>query len=102
MVIVAGTMQLDPADRDAFLQSRADAVKATLTEPGCIEYSFSADGHDPGLVRLFEVWENQDALSTHLALLAENAKQQGAPAASPVKKADILQYNVSSHGPLQR
>jgi quinol monooxygenase YgiN len=101
MVIVAGTMQVEPADREAFLQSRADGVRATLSEPGCIEYSFSADGHNPGLVRLFEVWESQDALDAHLTGMAAQAGQGSATPAVAVKKADILKYTVSSHGPLR-
>ena len=60
MVIVAGTIEVDPADRDAFLQGRADAVRATRSEPGCIEYSFSADGIEPGLIRIFEIWESKE------------------------------------------
>jgi quinol monooxygenase YgiN len=76
-------------------------VRATLSEPGCIEYSFSADGLDPGLVRLFEVWESQDALDVHLAGMAARAGQGAAAPAVAVKKADILKYTVSSHGPLR-
>jgi quinol monooxygenase YgiN len=101
MVIVAGTMEVDPADREAFLQSRADGIRATLKEPGCVVYSFSADGLDPGLVRLFEVWESQDALDTHLAVMAEKAGQGSSAPAIAVKKADILKYAVSSSGPLR-
>ena len=100
MVIVAGTIEVDPADRDTFLKGRADGVRATRSEPGCIEYCFSADALDPGLVRIFEVWESQDALTTHLAGMA--TQTSGGGPAIAVKKADVLQYAVSSSGPLQR
>ena len=100
MVIVAGTIEVDPADRDKFLQGRADAVRATRSEPGCIEYSFSADGLDPGLIRIFEVWESQEDLTTHLGAMA-GQQGSGGPAVA-VKKADVLQYAVSSSGPLGR
>jgi quinol monooxygenase YgiN len=101
MIIVAGTMEVDPADRDLFLQGRAEQVKATLREPGCIEYSFAADAFDPGRVRLFEVWESQEALTAHLGALSTTQPSGGGPAVA-VKKADVLQYEVSSSGPLKR
>ena len=101
MVIVAGTIEVDPKDRDAFLQGRADGVRATRTEPGCIEYSFSADGLDPGLIRIFEIWESQEALTTHLGVLAGQQGSGTSPAIA-VKKADVLQYAISSSGPLGR
>src|SRR5204862_5445989 len=88
MVIVAGTIEVDPKDRDAFLSGRADAVRATRSEPGCIEYSFSADGLDPGLIRIFEVWESQEDLTTHLGAMA-GQQGSGGPAVA-VKKADVL------------
>src|SRR3954466_13692389 len=102
MVIVAGTIEVDPADRDAFLQGRAGAGPAPRGAPGCIEYSCSADGLDPGLIRIFEIWESQEALTTHLGVLAgQQGQGSGAPAIA-VKKADVLQYAVSSSGPLAR
>src|SRR3954453_10637430 len=101
MVIVPGPIEVDPADRDKFLQGRADAVRATRSEHGCIEYSFSADGLDPGLIRIFEIWDSQDALTTHLGAMAGQQGQGSAPAVA-VKKADVLQYAVSSSGPLGR
>ena len=102
MVIVAGIIEVDPADRVAFLQGRADGVRATRSEPGCIEYSFSADGLDPGLIRIFEVWESGDALTTHLGVLASQQGQtSGGGPAIAVTKADVLRYEVSSSGPLR-
>ena len=102
MIIVAGTIEVDPADRDAFLQGRADAVRATRSEPGCIEYAFSADVIDPGLVRIFEIWESGDALTTHLEVLASQQSQtSGGGPAIAVKGAEVLRYEVSSSGPLR-
>ena len=46
MLIVAGHFTLDPADRDAFLEGRADAMRETRTEGGNLEYVMSADPLD--------------------------------------------------------
>lgn len=70
MVIVAGEFLVDPEEREAFLASRVEAMRRSRAEPGCLEYTFSADPLDPGRVLLFERWESQQALDAHLAALA--------------------------------
>ncbi len=67
MVIVAGTLTVDPEQREAFLAGRMDGMRATRAEPGCLEYTFSADPTDPGRVMLFERWASQKDLDAHLA-----------------------------------
>ena len=67
MVIVEGIMEVDPARRDEFLRGRQGTISAARTEPGCIEYAFSADAIEPGKVRIFERWASRADLDTHLA-----------------------------------
>jgi quinol monooxygenase YgiN len=98
MLVVAGTMEIDPEQRAAFLAGREQAVMAVRTEPGCLDYVFSADAYDPALVRLFERWENKEALAAHLAAMSTGGQSGGGP--SPVRGVDILQYTISEVGPL--
>ncbi len=82
MLIVAGTMQVDPEQRQAFLAGRQEAVMAVRAEPGCVDYIFSADPYDPALVRLFERWESKEALAAfHLAA----RRPEASPAADRVR-----------------
>jgi quinol monooxygenase YgiN len=98
MLIVAGTIDVAPGQRDEFLRGRSEAVLATRSEPGCIEYAFSADLVDPGRVRIFEKWETKDALRAHLQAMSS---QPPSPAPSvDILGRDLLQYEVSSSGPL--
>jgi quinol monooxygenase YgiN len=98
MVIVEGTIDVDPSRREEFLNGRRAGVLATRSEPGCVEYAFSADLVDPGRVRIFERWETGDDLATHLAGLA----QQPAPApdAPEIRSVELRRYEISSMGPL--
>lgn len=92
MVIVAGEFLVEPEERDAFLASRADGMRRSRAEPGCLEYTFSADPLDPGRVLLFERWESQQALDAHLAAMGS------APAATPAvtpKKSTIKIFDVA-------
>ena len=97
MIIVAGTFEVDPAERDAFLAGRDEGMRRSRAEPGCISYVFSADPIEPGRVHLFERWESKDALGAHLAA-AQVAGPQ--PAGVAVRAAEILQYEISAVGPL--
>jgi quinol monooxygenase YgiN len=99
MLIVAGTITIEPGKRDDFLQARESSIKATRSEPGCLEYGFAADSLESDVVRVFERWETQEALNTHLGVLASAQPESGAPAIKVVG-ADILQYDIASSGPL--
>jgi len=40
-------------------------LTATRKEDGCIVYAFAQDVLEPGLLRIFEVWRDQEALTAH-------------------------------------
>jgi quinol monooxygenase YgiN len=65
--IIAGQFEMDPADRDTFLDARRELTARSRQEPGCIVYVFAPDPFEPGLVQLFERWESADALEAHRA-----------------------------------
>jgi quinol monooxygenase YgiN len=90
MLIVAGHFTLDPADRDAFLEGRADAMRETRTEGGNLEYVMSADPLDPTRVVLFERWADQASFDAHMAVVSQAPRGTGpAPKGFEVKIYDI-------------
>jgi quinol monooxygenase YgiN len=101
MVIVAGWMQVDPEKREAFLAGRIEGMRTSRAEPGCLEYTMSADPIDPGRVVLFERWARQQDLDAHLAAMrARPASPSPGPAVTP-KSASIVVYDVSGERPLR-
>lgn len=89
-MIVAGHFDVDPADRDAFIASKVDAMRSTRTEHGCLEYVMSADPVDPARVMLFERWADQDAFDGHMKVVASAPRGDGpAPKGFSVKIYDI-------------
>jgi quinol monooxygenase YgiN len=98
MVIVAGFIDLDPNERDSYLEARQRAIERTRAETGCREYVFSADSSDPGRVRVFEVWEREEDLDAHLAL-----RSAAAPSPKFVSESsrELLRYHVTGVGPLR-
>ena len=66
MIIVTGNYQVPPDQRDRFMSSKREQAERTRHEAGCLEYAFSADAEQPGLVRLIELWESMADLKAHL------------------------------------
>ena len=67
MIIVNGTFEVDPSEREAFLAERLGRMRASRAEAGCLEYTFAADPLQADRVVLFERWATQSHLDAHLA-----------------------------------
>lgn len=65
-IIVTGTIDLDPAKRDAFIAAASACMAATRAEEGNEAYAFSADVEDPGRFYVIELWASQEAMDAHL------------------------------------
>jgi quinol monooxygenase YgiN len=97
VIIVAGHFIVDPAEREQFLDGRADVMRRSRAEAGCITYAFSPDPLDPGRVLLFERWESKAALADHLAALRQHPRP---PGGVEVKESEVQQYEISATGPV--
>jgi quinol monooxygenase YgiN len=65
MVILAGTIRIGAGKRAVALAPIRSMVEATRAEPGCLEYSFGFDALDDHLLRIFEVFRDDAALTAH-------------------------------------
>jgi quinol monooxygenase YgiN len=95
VIIVGGTFQVDPAQRDAFLAERNEMMRVSRGEDGCLEYTFAADPLEPGRVILFERWESQAALDRHLEAVSTTTTT-----ITP-RSATITLYDVAGERPLR-
>jgi quinol monooxygenase YgiN len=65
MILIAGRAQVAPESRDEWMTLNEEVVTETRAEHGCVEFCFSADSIDPGLIRYFEQWESREDLDAH-------------------------------------
>ena len=94
MLIIAGTLTVDAERRGEMLESVKSMVDATLAEPGCRAYAFTPDPNDAGLVRLYELWDDEEALAGHMASDHMAAWRKRA-ADLPITGRDIMKYTIS-------
>lgn len=99
MLIIAGTLEFDPAERDAFIASNEAGMLESRAEAGCLDYVLSADPIDPGRVYLFERWESKEHLAPHLARVSAPQPPSDAPVIVPIS-VDVQQHEISGTGPV--
>ena len=99
MLIIAGEFRMQPGTRHRFFEAVAPMVEATLTEPGCRAYAFTPDPDDDDLVRLWELWNDEDALAGHFSSEHMAAWRERA-AVLPVVSRDVNKYTVTDVSPL--
>jgi quinol monooxygenase YgiN len=91
-IIVTGTIDLDPAKRDTFIEAAVACMAATRAEDGNEAYSFSADVENPGRFYVTEQWASQAAIDTHMAT-DHLAAFMGTMGAAGVTGASLTQWN---------
>jgi quinol monooxygenase YgiN len=63
MIIIAGTLRLDPGDRARYLELVASATELARATPGCLDFAQSPDPLEPDRINIFERWESDDDLA---------------------------------------
>jgi len=92
MLIVAGHLQVDPAQRDAFVADCATAVEMARSAPGCLAFSVSADSVDPARVVVYERWEDEAQLLAFRDTGPTDDQQ------TAVLDADVKRYTIAAVG----
>ncbi len=62
MIIVAGSLSVEPSGREAYLDGCREVVAVARQAVGCLDYALSADLLEPGRINVLERWESGEAL----------------------------------------
>jgi quinol monooxygenase YgiN len=68
MLIIAGYVTVDPAQRDAFVTAHQDLLRRARRAPGCLDVAISADPIDPARVNNYERWQSREHLDAWRAV----------------------------------
>lgn len=94
MIIIAGYMIVDEANRDEFVDAHRGLVARARAFDGCIDLAISPDPLDPARINNPEVWQDADALDSWRAQ-ADPPRLGGEPREVAMKR-----YDASDGGPL--
>lgn len=90
MLIIAGHLLVDPADRDGYVADCATAVvEPARRAPGCLDFALTADTLDPARIDVYERWESDEAL------LAFRGSGPDDDTSARILGADVRKYRIS-------
>ena len=67
MLIVLADARFDPAQTAEIRAIAQPMIEASRAEPGCAGYDYAFDMLEPGLMRVREWWQDEQALKDHFA-----------------------------------
>ncbi|MFZ4690480.1 MAG: putative quinol monooxygenase [Polymorphobacter sp.] len=65
MLLITGTIRLPAAMLARARPAMRAMIEASRAEAGCLEYSYSEDVLDPGLMHINELWDTRAHLQAH-------------------------------------
>ena len=65
MLILSVVVRVPAAEVEALRPHMRKIIAASRAEPGCIFYSLAEDVAEPGVIRAFEIYRDDDALKAH-------------------------------------
>lgn len=68
MIIITGTVALDPAKRGEALKLGCEHSARSRTEDGCISHNCYVDAEDGNRMHFFERWRDMETVQKHFAV----------------------------------
>ena len=90
MLIIAGSLVVDPPDRAKFLAANSDVVGEAREAPGCLDFVQAADPLDPSRINVFERWDSEEHL------LAFRGAGQPPSDSPPIRSDNVRRYVISA------
>lgn len=95
MIVIVGTVRIDPNMIEVLRPAMEAMVAASRAEPGCIDYAYAHDLLEPGLIRVSEAWTSNEALAEHFATPHMATWRQALTALGPLNR-HLTAYEVQS------
>ena len=92
MLIVAGHLRVDAADRAAYLEAVGQFTAMARSAPGCLDFAQSPDPLDPERINIFERWESEADLQS----FRDQPDEDPPVVTPPIRSGDVLRFHISS------
>ena len=90
MLIIAGTLMVDPSHRTAYLAAVANVAVLARAFAGCLAFVQAADPIDARAIVVYERWESDEALH---AFRTSDGPDLETP---PIVSAQVSKYRIST------
>jgi quinol monooxygenase YgiN len=99
MILIAGTVDVDPERRAEALEAGEPHVVGTRAQKGCLAYVWSADPLIEGRIVVYEHWESEGDLELHFK--GEHyLNMRNTIAQYGLRAADVSKFRVTHHEPV--
>ncbi|MEU4423792.1 antibiotic biosynthesis monooxygenase family protein [Actinoplanes sp. NPDC024001] len=90
MIIIAGTLHVDPSDRDRYLAAVTEVTRLARQAPGCQDFAQAPDPLDAGRINVYERWDSDEDL--------DHFRTSGGPELDlpPLRHAEVNRYRISA------
>jgi quinol monooxygenase YgiN len=99
MLIIAGTLHIEPTERESYLDACRSVVSHARSAPGCLDFSLSADLVEPDRINVYERWETEADLLRFRDSAAPDDVGPSPQQLAGIRHAQVLRYEVSAAGP---
>jgi quinol monooxygenase YgiN len=99
MLIIAGALHVDPADRERYLTAVAGVARLARlarSAPGCHDFVQAPDPIDPGRINIYERWESDEDLHRFRSSGSPSDTADPEPPTPAIHAADIHKYRIST------
>jgi quinol monooxygenase YgiN len=66
MIVLNATIPVDPDSREQAIEAATELAQASREEDGVIDYRVAADLEDENVIRIFEQYEDGEAVNAHM------------------------------------
>ena len=88
MIIVAGALRVDPAQRTAYLDDCYDLIAEARRTKGCVDFHLTPDPLEPDRINIFEQWESVAAVDAFRGSGPSGAQQDA------IRSASVWQHEI--------
>ena len=89
MVIVAGHITVEPADRAAYLEGCRRVVQRARSAAGCLDFTVSADLLNPARINVYERWSSQAAVEAFRGTGPDDGQS------AMIRTAAVCEYDIT-------
>lgn len=93
MLIIAGHLRVDPAQRDRYLTATAAVAPLARDALGCLDFVQVADPVEADRIVIYERWESDEDL---MAFRTSGGPDDDAAAPPDILDADVRKYRIAA------